>query len=285
MCSSSSVNIWSEAWQPQFLILHWPWRMSLIPPPPHLYFHHCRLHSPFYSQRRTAQTQLPVFTKLRAFLLFCLIKIKCICCPPFSEKKKKEIHNSVQTQKCCLKRLPTNILINGNHRYLLICDSFNHVYNLPWMTKSHSTCTRLCLDCFLLNSTSWLNVCWVQKYTNASDLLGNLILRSLTGSLRTCISCFIFIWLGWNGVYEIQFRYPTHTLLEVNNINTSYTHNYVQCARLCFLCFIQWFWRRVFLGQLGRKMKCCCFILFLICCYLTVNKNSWGFVFICFFCM
>lgn len=173
MCSSSSVNIWSEAWQPQFLILHWPWRMSLIPPP-HPYFHHCRLHSPFYSQRRTAQTQLPVFTKLRAFLLFCLIKIKCICCPP-RKKKKKEIHNSVQTQKCCLKRLPTNILINWNHRYLLLCDSFNHVYNLSWMTKSHSACTRLCLDCFMLNSTSWLNVCWVQKYTNASDLLGNLI--------------------------------------------------------------------------------------------------------------
>lgn len=120
MCSSSSVNIWSEAWQPRFLILHWPWRMSLIPPHPH--FQHYRLHSPFYSQRRTAQTQLPVFTKLRAFLLFCLIKIKCI-----RSKKKKEER---KTQFCgeteySLERLLTNILINWNHHYLILCDSFN----------------------------------------------------------------------------------------------------------------------------------------------------------------
>lgn len=57
-CSLSSVNIWSEAWQPRFLILHWPSRMSLtLPlPHPHRYFHHFKLHSPFYSSLRRANT-------------------------------------------------------------------------------------------------------------------------------------------------------------------------------------------------------------------------------------
>lgn len=63
----------------------------------------------------------------------------------------------------------------------------------------------------------------------------------------------------------IQHKPPQmHTLHVVNNIYTSYTHNYIQHALyFCFLCFIQWFfWRRKLLGRLGRKMKCCCFILF-----------------------
>lgn len=103
-------------------------------PSPH---HHYRLHRPFYSQ-----TQLPVFTQLRAFLLFSLIKINCI----HLKRKKKKDRILQGHWVLCEKGLLINILINTNHCYLLLCDSFIHVFNLPGMAKPfrvHSSLFRL----------------------------------------------------------------------------------------------------------------------------------------------
>lgn len=106
--------------------------------------HHYRLHRASYSQRRAAPTHLPVFTQLRAFLLFSLIQIKCI---HLKETERLTPSWGGAVTECCVKRLLIKVLINTNHCYLLLCGSFNHVFNLPgW--QSPPMCSRLCLDLF-----------------------------------------------------------------------------------------------------------------------------------------
>lgn len=95
--------------------------------------------------------------------------------------------------------------------------------------------------------------------------------------------------MWWNDVYGIQFCCPGQTTTDAYAACSKQDLHFVAIITInmsCFFAFCISFGNSSEggnSGQLGRKMKGCCFILLVLICYLTIKNNSWGFVLFFYF--